>query len=196
MSTDTNAKLTQWKALDPNTHQAEWLQLGLEIGKEVANNAKQSTNEKLIARIFLGIFEIMIKVSSLGRVGDESVKDDSQQPWLTIWPKLSAKPFRSPSVLKNGDLAREQWEDIRLELEALIDSGEGGFERAVYDGFGGTPWKTCYFDLFGQRNHKLHELCPKTSALLATLPDNHTHTCFSRIDAGATLPPHVGPSNA
>lgn len=194
---ELDLKLQQWKDLDPATQEADWIQLGLELGTNTANEARNAAHRTLASRIGMKIFGFVAKLASLGRAGKEIKTPDVQQiPWLNIWPKLRGQPFHSPSVLTNSELVQNEWAEIQKELENLIVSEEGGFERAIYDGFGGVPWKTCYFELFGQRNKRLHELCPKTSALLATLPDNHMHTCFSCIEPGATLPPHVGPSNA
>ena len=89
------------------------------------------------------------------------------------------------------------WRDVRAELDALMpytaempnfqDISKHQRKLSQDDG-----WKTFFFYAYGMRGKANCERCPKTDALLATIPGMKT-AFFSILAPGKHLPPHRGP---
>jgi aspartyl/asparaginyl beta-hydroxylase (cupin superfamily) len=88
---------------------------------------------------------------------------------------------------------RQAHGDIRRELSAVATA----FRRAKYDSDANPlPWTAYYFYLQGRPVHEHLAACPKTAQLLARIPHNGLHVCFSALPPGGSLHPHTGPTNA
>lgn len=115
-----------------------------------------------------------------------------QWPWLPRWPALAAKPVH----LDHDHAWTERVRAARHEILAEMDAVRAGFARARYDSDANpTEWNTYYFFLQGQPIAEHLAACPRTAALLDTLPHNGLHVCFSAIQPGGSLHPHTGPTN-
>jgi aspartyl/asparaginyl beta-hydroxylase len=117
---------------------------------------------------------------------------DLQLPWLPVWPGLTAQPFHNPQDFPWVRALEDSVSEIRDELHQV----ERNFGRAAYDSDRNIKtWRTFYFYLNGRPVPEHLSACPKTSALLAQIPLNGLHVCFSAIEPGGVLQPHTGPTN-
>jgi aspartate beta-hydroxylase len=100
---------------------------------------------------------------------------------------------------------------IRVELEALLDSGGAGFAPYVSMP-SGTPenkwselsdsnrWDACYLWKYGERQHAIADKCPQTMAALDKIarfdvPGRGPTAFFSLLRPQTKIPPHTGVSN-
>lgn len=116
-----------------------------------------------------------------------------QWPWVPLWPGLAAIPVHDPRRHPWTDRVAAAAADVLEEMHAV----QAGFDRARYDSDANPlPWNAYYFYLEGRAVPEHLAACPRTAALLATLPHNGLHVCFSAIQPGGNLQPHTGPTNA
>jgi hypothetical protein len=126
--------------------------------------------------------------------GDQSeARSDLQLPWLPLWPALAAQPLHHQHSYGWTRLLRQAYSDIRTELERVCDA----FGKARYDSaFNAKRWWTYYFYLHGRPLNRHLAACPRTRDVLAEVPHNGLHVCFSALEPGGGLHPHTGPTNA
>lgn len=105
-------------------------------------------------------------------------------------PFLPAEPFPWIARLESS------WRSIRAELEGLLSFRDDlpAFHRINRDAtdIGTERWKSFFFYGFGLRSDANCARCPRTAALLQTIPDMTT-ALFSILEPGAHLPRHRGP---
>jgi aspartyl/asparaginyl beta-hydroxylase (cupin superfamily) len=132
-----------------------------------------------------------------------------QRPYAYYVPGLEARPFHEPREHAWTSLLLERnFEAIRGDLLALDASQSSAFRE--YGGEGdGLPrsfterpaqWRVFYFYRERQRIEASHLACPSTSKVLDEL-SRLTKTvfgmvAFSRLEPGARIVAHTGPSNA
>jgi len=115
-----------------------------------------------------------------------------QLPWLPAWPALTTKPIHCVSDFNWTRVLSQATAEIRAELRQVRAS----FRRARYDSkHNSKPWQTYYFYLHGRPIKEHLAACPRTSEILAEIPHNAFHVCFSAIEPGGALHPHTGPTN-
>ena len=132
-------------------------------------------------------------VSCAGARPAADVPTDLQMPWLPSWPGLAATPLHDPLNHPWTRRLREAAPEIREELAAVRES----FARARYDSDDNEkPWNTFYFYLEGRPNRENLSSCPRTAAVLQSIPHNAFHVCFSALEPGGSLQLHTGPTNA
>ncbi len=128
-------------------------------------------------------------------VGPSGPSEDRalQLPWMPRWPGLRARPLHDTADYPWTELLREAHGDICRELRGVQES----FRLARYASDDNPkPWNTFYLYLEGRPVAENLAACPRTAAVLAQIPHNGFHVCFSAIEPGGTLDPHTGPSNA
>lgn len=115
-----------------------------------------------------------------------------QMPWFPVWPGLASKPVHDPEDFAWSKVLRQAHADITAEMLAVRER----FDLAAFgSGDPAKPWTTYYFHLQGRAFEDHLKECPRTAAALAEVPINGAHVCFSAIQPGSGLNPHVGPSN-
>lgn len=115
-----------------------------------------------------------------------------QLPWFPLWPGLVGKPVHDPAEFPWTTMLRDAWTEIRAEMAAVRQR----FQRAAYDSdINAKPWNTYYFYLRGRALPEHLRECPRTADVLARLPANRFHVCFSAIQPNGSLAPHTGPTN-
>ncbi len=92
------------------------------------------------------------------------------------------------------------WREIRTELDTLLEHPEDipTFHQLSPDQkriSKGNNWKTFAFYVYGQRVDENCALCPRTSAVLASLPGMRT-AMFSILAPRYHIEPHKGPTRA
>jgi aspartyl/asparaginyl beta-hydroxylase (cupin superfamily) len=125
--------------------------------------------------------------------GVKEQQSEFQLPWIPAFAGLAPQPFHDPSRFPWVRSLEDSVDDIRRELHEV----QRNFGRAAYDSDRNVKtWKTFYFYLNGKPVAEHLDACPKTKALLAQIPLNGLHVCFSAIEPGGILQPHTGPTNA
>lgn len=123
-----------------------------------------------------------------------SVDRRLQLPWLPIWPSLEARPIHDQQSYPWMKVLRQASADIRNELWQVCDA----FSRSEFqaDARDEKDWNTYLFYSRGRpRPHHL-QACPRTRDVLAQIPHNGIHVCFSALEPGGSLTPHTGVTNA
>ena len=109
--------------------------------------------------------------------GPESFLDPRDHPWLRI--------------------LEDNWETIRDEVGALLERHEERlepyFNRLMF--FPPRSWKTMGFYFWTWRIHKNCRACPKTVAILESIP-NMTAGSVSVLEPHSNINPHQGDTNA
>lgn len=135
-----------------------------------------------------------------------------QQPLLLHYPRLPAIPFYDRSQFPWLERLEAATPAIEEELAAVLSLRADDF--APYIAFPpGAPvdqwaelnhsplWSTFYLWRDGVRQDRACELCPKTAALLESLPMARQTgfaptAVFSRLAPHTRIPPHTGSTNA
>jgi aspartate beta-hydroxylase len=133
------------------------------------------------------------------------------RPGMMHFPKLAPLTFFPRGMFEWIARAEAATATVRAELQALLAAGDGGFIPYVQkdEGEAGSVWAPlnrrtewgAYF-LFnqGQRVERHCSACPRTAALLESLPlvripGRGPTAFFSRLRPGVRIPPHHGATN-
>jgi beta-hydroxylase len=90
-----------------------------------------------------------------------------------------------------------EWRTIREELDAVLEDRDllpnfqdiSADQASITDDDG---WKTFFFEAYGFRSEANRARCPRTAALIDSVP-GLTTAFFSILAPGKTIPPHRGP---
>lgn len=132
------------------------------------------------------------------------------QPHHLLFPGLPVREFYDPGEFDWVPAVEAATADIRAELDGLLAeqaefgaylSGTG--DRPVYDTHGmqdNSDWGAFYLWYNGQAVAENQARCPKTTAAMQKLPlvfsgSRCPNVLFSRLRAGARIPPHTGMVN-
>ncbi len=119
-----------------------------------------------------------------------------QRPAYYI-PGLPARTFYDPAEFEWAQPLADAYPVIKSELMALIEQEGAGFKAYLTENnlrIGG--WNTFNFFFYGKKFEENCARCPKTTALLESLPRfERDHVMFSALNAHAHIPPHTGPMN-
>ena len=136
-------------------------------------------------------------------------EDPRQRPSMLYFPGLPAAPYFDRSIFPwFADFERET-DAIRDELMAVMPRAEhservfasDAAERLGLAGDrGSSSWNGFYFYRHGERRDNNHALCPRTSAILETLPlvrirEQAPEVMFSVLTPGTHILPHRGVTN-
>ena len=149
----------------------------------------------------------------LGYLGEIPVDypDPRQRPKFLYFPDLPTTPFFERKLSPWYAKLEDNFDAIRTELHALLEANDalqpflqfhpdqdikeylGGVEKPVWDAF--------FFYRHGQRFDENCARCPRTAALLDSLPtlarvrDHAPEVCFSVLTPGTHILPHRGVTN-
>ncbi|HWN06477.1 MAG TPA: aspartyl/asparaginyl beta-hydroxylase domain-containing protein [Steroidobacteraceae bacterium] len=135
--------------------------------------------------------------------------DPRQRPSMLYFPGLPAAPWHSRADFPWLETLERETPAIREELLAVMprsDRGERVFlsdeaaRRGLASGAGAPSWNGFYFWRHGERRDANHTLCPRTSAVLESLPlvrirGNAPEVMFSVLTPGTHILPHRGVTN-
>ncbi len=116
-------------------------------------------------------------------------------------PGLKSAAWHSRDWMPDTAILEAAAPVIRAELESLLkerggfqpfDEGDYGFNPANTDG----QWNVFYVVLGGVEVPSAVAACPKTAAVLRTLPNLALSAMFSALTPGTHLWAHCGPTNA
>lgn len=148
-----------------------------------------------------------------GQLGLERLasQDPRQAPKKHLLPDLPASPWLDLALFPWAQRLREAFPDILAEYLAVAGGGDGfepfldfksAEQAAKYlSTTGPAPeWNAFFFYRHGVRNEENCRRCPKTAALLESLPlirlpGTTPEICFSVLTPGSHILPHRGDSN-
>ena len=137
--------------------------------------------------------------------------DQQQRPRFLYFPDLPAPRYFERSLFPWIDALEAATAEVRAEAQAVLAT-EGTLQPFLkfdsaeqvdqYLGRGDAPpsWDAFFFWRDGVRNDPNHARCPRTSALLESLPlvrirEHAPEICFSVLAPGTHILPHTGVSN-
>ncbi len=113
--------------------------------------------------------------------------------WLSAVP---AQPYPERSQFDYLDVLREHWREIRDEAMHLFDEGyiraAEKHNDASFASFFKAGWKRFYLTWYGAPLSSAQALCPKTVALVQSIPQVKA-AMFALLPPGAKLNPHRDP---
>lgn len=132
------------------------------------------------------------------------------QPHHMMFPGLPIMEFYPSDAFDWVPALEAATDDIEAELRALLAKNasfdpylNASADRPLFDehGMAGNPdWGALYLWRNGEAVQENQALCPKTTAAMSALPlvfsgQRCPNVFFSRLKAGATIPPHTGMIN-
>jgi len=109
---------------------------------------------------------------------------------------VPGKPILDRPKFPHLDPLRDAWRDIREEALHLFDEGyiraAEKHNDASFGSFFKEGWKRFYLKWYGEPLPSAHALCPRTVALLATIPTVKA-AMFALLPPGSKLNPHRDP---
>lgn len=113
-----------------------------------------------------------------------------------LFSRVPTTPYLSPSHFEELSLLRENWEMIRDEALALRDASQiraaASYNDIGFNSFFRNGWKRFYLKWYNDAHPSAAALCPRTTALLRTLPSVKA-AMFAQLPPGGKLNPHRDP---
>lgn len=113
---------------------------------------------------------------------------------MYLFSKLPDRPFHSEDSFPELAIIKDNWEMIRDEALTLENHIKGSDKKddAGFNSFFRRGWKRFYLKWYGDSHLSAEELCPKTTALLASIPSVKA-AMFAELPAGSQLMRHRDP---
>jgi aspartate beta-hydroxylase len=148
-------------------------------------------------------------------LGERSVKtpDPRQRPTFLYFPDVPSQPYYARERFPWHGALEASTDGIREELRAVLAQEQsleaflgapppGQSQRAMLQSSGTQPaaWDAYFFYRHGERYDTNADACPRTAALLDSLPltrirDHAPETLFSVLSPGTHILPHTGVTN-
>jgi beta-hydroxylase len=115
---------------------------------------------------------------------------------MYLFSAVPAKPILDPRSLPELDVLRRNWTTIRDEAVALLDQGHiraaTGHNDLGFNSFFKNGWKRFYVKWYGEPLPSAQAACPKTVALVESLPSVNA-AMFALLPPGGKLNRHRDP---
>ncbi|HEX8739430.1 MAG TPA: aspartyl/asparaginyl beta-hydroxylase domain-containing protein [Casimicrobiaceae bacterium] len=115
---------------------------------------------------------------------------------MYLFSAVPAKPILEPRMLPELGVLRENWQVIRDEAVALLDDGRiraaTGHNDLGFNSFFKNGWKRFYVKWYAEPLPSAQAACPKTVALVESLPSVHA-AMFALLPPGGKLNRHRDP---
>jgi len=127
-----------------------------------------------------------------------------KSPYTNHWqyppffiPGVPSRPFYDPKDFAFTNILEDNYPIIKDELMQLLAKDATGFQGYVSEGnMRLAGWNTFNFFFLGKKFEENCALCPKTTAILESLPRfEKDHIMFSALNPHARIAPHTGPMN-
>lgn len=127
----------------------------------------------------------------------KSVYTHPQQYPPHYLPGVPARTFYDPAEFEWVGPLEEGYPTIRGELDQLLRQDGRGFQTYVSESQRHMEgWNTFNLFFYGRKFEENCSRCPKTTALLESLPRfERDHIMFSALNPHSRIPPHTGPMN-
>ena len=113
-----------------------------------------------------------------------------------LFSRVPTTPYIDTSYFKDIAPLREHWEMIRDEAVALRDASRiraaHGYNDIGFNSFFRQGWKRFYLKWYDDAHPSAAEWCPRTTALLKTMPSIKA-AMFAELPPGGKLNPHRDP---
>jgi hypothetical protein len=112
-------------------------------------------------------------------------------------PGVPAHMFYDPAQFEWARALEDAYPIIKEELMNVLASEGAGFKAYVSEEQRRlSGWNTYNFFFYGKKFEENCARCPRTTALLESLPRfERDHIMFSSLNPHSRIPPHVGPMN-
>ncbi len=117
-----------------------------------------------------------------------------QRPNL-YYPGLETHAFHETTRFPWTSNLNAAFTDIRGELDRILDQGSG-FVKVFGENTGEGEWAAFLLNIYGAEVESNTARCPRTMAILNTIPGLCGFVCISAIAPGTHILPHCGVSNA
>jgi beta-hydroxylase len=113
--------------------------------------------------------------------------------WLRreLWKSPILKP--TSKIFPNLYTLRENFAMIKQEAAFAMQKSKPIMNDLYFNGIADKGWKRFYIKWYGPPDPLAEKICPKTCALLQTMPEVHLGM-FSILMPGSKIPPHFGPA--
>lgn len=115
---------------------------------------------------------------------------------MYLFSAVPARPFIELKHFPELDTLQQNWETIRDEGLRLFDEGyirsASKYNDLGFNSFFKSGWKRFYLKWYDDFLPSARDLCPKTTALLSSIPSVHA-AMFALLPPGARLPSHRDP---
>jgi beta-hydroxylase len=115
---------------------------------------------------------------------------------MYLFSAVPAKPILDPRSLPELDVLRANWQTIRDEALSLMDDGHiraaTGHNDLGFNSFFKNGWKRFYVKWYGEPLPSAQAACPKTVALVESLPSVNA-AMFALLPPGGRLNRHRDP---
>ena len=116
---------------------------------------------------------------------------------MYLFSKVPTTPFLDPGKeFPQLEPLRQNWTVIRDEALALRDAqhiaASSSFNDAGFNSFFRRGWKRFYLRWYGPAHPSARQLCPRTVALIESIPDVRA-AMFAQLPPGSELRPHRDP---
>jgi len=115
---------------------------------------------------------------------------------MYLFSAVPAKPILDPRALPQLDVLRDNWQTIRDEALGLLDEGKiraaTGHNDLGFNSFFKNGWKRFYVKWYGEPLPSAQAACPKTVALVESLPTVNA-AMFALLPPGGKLNRHRDP---
>ena len=115
---------------------------------------------------------------------------------MYLFSAVPARPFIELKHFPELDTLQQNWETIRDEGLRLFDEGyirsASKYNDLGFNSFFKSGWKRFYLKWYDDFLPSARDLCPKTTALLSSVPSIHA-AMFALLPPGARLPSHRDP---
>jgi beta-hydroxylase len=115
---------------------------------------------------------------------------------MYLFSAVPARPILDPRSLPELDVLRDNWQTIRDEALSLLDDGHiraaTGHNDLGFNSFFKNGWKRFYVKWYGEPLPSAQAACPKTVALVQSLPTVNA-AMFALLPPGGKLNRHRDP---
>lgn len=115
---------------------------------------------------------------------------------MYLFSAVPNEPFIEREKFPALNVLRDNWQILRDEARKLVEQGyikaSESHDDVAYNAFFRTGWKRFYLKWYGTTLSSAQTLCPKTYALIETIP-NIKAAMFALLPAGAKLGDHRDP---
>ncbi len=115
---------------------------------------------------------------------------------MYLFSAVPARPFIDLRHFPELDKLQQNWQMIRDEALKLFDEGyiraASKYNDLGFNSFFKSGWKRFYLKWYDDFLPSARDLCPQTTALLASIPSVHA-AMFALLPPGARLPSHRDP---
>lgn len=112
-------------------------------------------------------------------------------------PGVPARTFYDPAEFEWVAPLEEAYPVIKEELLTVLEQDAAGFQAYLSEANARLAgWNTFNFFFYGKKFEENCARCPRTTAILESLPRFETdHIMFSALNPHSHIPPHTGPMN-